>query len=629
MTENPLDSGGKFGKNGGLMRPKGLKGHCLHMLKHMDHGLLALLAMLVVVSPVWAAKTDLVPVRAALESGDCDKALSLLQPVMAGGEQSGEAFYLLGAIHVGKQNWTEAEAALSEAVNKKRYNEIEALLAYGHALIGTKKSGEVAALIEKPLAKTKDPKKAAALKHVLGLAEMANGNYSKAQEWLLGARVDDEDNLAYREALGDAYYAGQIYPLALGEYEAVMAADSSRIDLMFRVAQAYYQQRRLTEARPLLLDVLKRDSTFDEAYYLLANIYMIGAQSKSGGDPVTQYRNALSLYRKVRDVDPDANPVLVAKNIAKVYYLLNAHDSAIVELQNAINTGATDPELYFYLGRSNRLLGNHQAAIEAFQKYRELREAEVPPYQWTKEDADLFLQMAASMEALKDTSLAQQIAENRRRASDLDPENPTSISGLAMALYNAGRYPEAAVEFEKLVQISPSDARVLFNSSLPYLKMQNNARAVELLLKAAEFDTSADDSYRGKAYKISGPILVNLGRAAEAQKAYKWLMDHEPGVCDHLQWYGFTYFGQKQYQPAIPHLKRAYDCFEKKAPGGCGHNELRWWLAYATYETATGDTQKDESYQLCKQVIKCNPNHKDAKLLMDRIDEEIEEVGSN
>jgi len=34
-----------------------------------------------------------------------------------------------------------------------------------------------------------------------------------------------------------------------------------------------------------------------------------------------QYRNALSLYRKVRDVDPDANPVLVAKNIAKVYYL--------------------------------------------------------------------------------------------------------------------------------------------------------------------------------------------------------------------------------------------------------------------------------------------------------------------
>jgi len=45
---------------------------------------------------------------------------------------------------------------------------------------------------------------------------MANGNYSKAQEWLLGGACRDEDNLAYREALGDAYYAGQIYPLAKG-----------------------------------------------------------------------------------------------------------------------------------------------------------------------------------------------------------------------------------------------------------------------------------------------------------------------------------------------------------------------------------------------------------------------------
>jgi tetratricopeptide (TPR) repeat protein len=179
------------------------------------------------------------------------------------------------------------------------------------------------------------------------------------------------------------------------------------------------------------------------------------------------------------------------------------------------------------------------------------------------------------------------------------------------------------------VQATPDDARVLFNASLPYLKMQNNGRAVELLMRAAELDTSAEASYRGRAYKISGPILINLGRAADAQRVYKWLVDREPGVCDHLQWYAFTFFSQKQYQTAIPHLKRAYDCFEKKTLGGCPQNELRWWLAYATYETATADTQKDEAYKLCEQVIKCDPKHKDAKVLMDRIDEEIEEVGSN
>lgn len=621
VAENPLDSGRKIGKNGGLMCPKGLKGHGINTLKRMAQGLFALAVLLAMCSSVWAAKADLIPVRAAVDAGDYDKALSLLQPVMTAGEQSGEAYYLLGQIHLGKQSWAEAETALAEAVNKKRYTEHEALIAYARALIANKKSAEVAALIEKPLAKTKDPKKAAALKHALGLAEMANANYSKAQEWLLGARVDDESNLKYREALGDAYYAGQIYPLALSEYEAVMAADSSRVDLMFRVAQAYYQQKRLSEARPLLVDVLKRDSTFDDAYFLLANIYMIGAQSKSGGDPLSQYRAALSLYRKVREVDPKANPVLVAKNIATVYYLLNAHDSAIVELQNAINTGASDPELYYYLGRSNRLLNNHQAAIDAYKKYRQLREAETPPYQWTKEDAELFSQTAASMEALKDSSLALEIADNYKRAAELNPSDPQLVSKQAMALYTAERYPEAAVEFEKLVQVAPTDARVFFNASLPYLKMQNNDRAVELLLKAAELDTSSDASYRGRAYKIAGPILIKVGRTTEAQKCYRWLVEREPDVCDHRQWFGFSLFSTKDYAGALPHLKRAYDCLKTKSECDKQLNEVRWWYGYALYETG----QKDESYKLLELVVKCSPGHADAKSLMARIDEEIVE----
>jgi len=123
---------------GGLMRPKGQKGHCLHMVKHMARGLLALLAILVVTGPVWAAKADLVPVRAALEAGDCDKALSLLQ-ASDGRRATSPARRSIcwAAIQLGRKTG-RGRAALSEAVNKKRYNEIEALLAYGRALIETR-----------------------------------------------------------------------------------------------------------------------------------------------------------------------------------------------------------------------------------------------------------------------------------------------------------------------------------------------------------------------------------------------------------------------------------------------------------------------------------------------------------
>lgn len=621
MPENPLDSGRKIGKNRRLMRPEGLKGHCMKMLRHTVHGLVAACALTAFAVLGWAAKADLIPVRAALDAKDFDRALSLLQPVMSAGEQSGEAYYLLGAIQVGKGNWTEAETALAEAVNKKRYNEPEAYLAYGQSLIGAGKPAEVGPLLEKTLAKTKDPKRAAALKHVLGLAEMANGNYSKAQEWLLGARVDDEENLVYREALGDAYQKGQIYPLAKGEYEAVLASDSTRVDLMFRIAQTAYQQKQLNEARPLLIDVLRRDSTYDEAYFLLANIYMISAQSRSGTDAIDQYKAALSLYRKVRQVDPTANPVLVAKNIATVYYLLNAHDSAIVEIQNAINTGVTDPELYFYLGRSNMLLGNYEQAIDAFTRYRTAREAEDPPYVWTKSDAELFWRMANSMEALRDSTYWPQIADNYKRALELDPEDMRSMNAYPTVLHKLGRYTEAAVEFDKLVQRNTGDARTLFNASLPYLESGDNQKAVELLLRAAEADTSSDLGYRTRAYKLSGPRLIKMGRTTEAQRCYKWLVDREPDVCDHRQWYGFTLFSTKDYAAAVPHLQRAYKCNEQQGGDPCKYNELRWWLGYALYES--GD--KDGAYNHLEQVVKCSPSHADAKSLMARIDEEIVE----
>ncbi|MEW5702436.1 MAG: tetratricopeptide repeat protein [Candidatus Zixiibacteriota bacterium] len=580
-----------------------------------------MLAVLVcAASLVWAAKADLTPVRAALAAGDYDQALALLQPLMAAGESSGEAFYLLGAAQAGKGNWTEAEASMNQA-REKKYQEPEVFTALARALIKLDRPADVDPLLAKVLSKTKDPKQAAVYKHMLGQAALAMDSFSKAQEWLLGARFDDEDNVEYRVALGDAYFRGQVYPLAASEYEAVLARDSSRLDVMYRLADTYYQLRRLNDAKPLLITLLERDSTYHEAYFKLANIYMIAAQSRPGPEAQSFYKAALSLYRKVRVVDPNADPVLVAKNIATVYYLLNAHDSAIVELQRAIQTGARDPELNFFLGRSNMLLGHYQEAIAAFDAYRQARESADPPQPWTASDAELFWRTAVCMEALKDSTLLPQIVDNYRRAAELDPNDDRSIGGLALSLHKLGRYAEAAVEFEKLVVRHTDDARTLFNAALPYLQSDNNEKAVEYLLRSAASDTTADASFRLKAYKLVGPRLIKMQRVADAQTAYKWLMEREPGVCDHVQWSGFTYFAQKNYPAAVPVLRRALKCFEATGENPCRANELRWWLAYALYETG----EKDESYKLLEKVVQCDPKNNDAKNLRDRIDEEIVE----
>jgi tetratricopeptide (TPR) repeat protein len=565
-----------------------------------------------------AVKPDLTPIQSALQNHDYQGALDLLVPILGADDKNGEALYLQGEALAGLGKWADADQAFTKALDNK-YREPEAYVGRANALIVLGRPAEVGPLLGKPLEKPKTPKIAAMLKNAWGRAQFALGDYSKAQELLLGARYDDEQNLRYRVDLGDAYYKGQVYPLAASEYEAVLAADSSRLDVMYKLADAYYQQRRLNEARPLLIDLLRKDSTYHEAYLRLANIYMLAAKSRPVSEATELYKAALSLYRKVRVVDPKADLILVVKNIATVYYLLNAHDSAIVELQNAIQAGATDPELLFYLGRSNMLLGQHDKAIEAFIAYRKKLDESQPPHQWVSADAELFWRTAMCMEATKDSSLLPRIAENYRRVVELDPSDERSIGGLALTYHKLGRYAEAAVEYEKLVVRYPNDSRHLFNASLPYMQLDNTEKAVEYLLRAAESDTTSGKIYQDRGYKLAAPRLVKMQHLSDAQKCYRWLMEREPDVCDHRQWFGFTLFAAKDYTGAVPVLQRAYKCFEGTREAPCKYNELRWWLAFALYES--GD--KDTSYKLCEKVVQCDPGHKDARDLMRLIDEQI------
>ena len=208
------------------------------------------------------------------------------------------------------------------------------------------------------------------------------------------------------------------------------------------------------------------------------------------------------------------------------------------------------------------LLGENERAIESFNAYREKLETQDPPHEWVKTDAELFWRTALCMEALQDTSLLPQIAENYKRAVQLDPDDERSIGGLALSNHKLGRYAEAAVEFEKLVVKHPDESRYLFNASLPYMQLNNDEKAVEYLMRAAENDTTESQTYRERGYKLSAPRLIKMQRTGEAQAAYRWLMDKEPNVCDHLKWYGFTLFTVKRYAEAAPHLRRAYRCFE-------------------------------------------------------------------
>lgn len=63
------------------------------------------------------------------------------------------------------------------------------------------------------------------------------------------------------------------------------------------------------------------------------------------------------------------------------------------------------------------------------------------------------------------------------RARVLEPEKQSIIEPLAVALYNFGKYPEAQVQFEKLIELDPSNSYAYFGLGMCFKMAGDVVRA--------------------------------------------------------------------------------------------------------------------------------------------------------
>jgi tetratricopeptide (TPR) repeat protein len=165
--------------------------------------------------------------------------------------------------------------------------------------------------------------------------------------------------------LGDVYLQQGKTEDALSEYSRALAMDTKSAPAHFRVADANLRMGRFPEASAAAAKVLAFDGGHRKAHYVLSTaLVRMGSNEESDRE--------LEVYRKLEsearaETDRGRNIVVANRDAAKK--LLEGRAEEAVEMfRTTIESFPDSATAYLNLGTALSKLGQHKAAVEAFQK---------------------------------------------------------------------------------------------------------------------------------------------------------------------------------------------------------------------------------------------------------------------
>ncbi|MBA3564224.1 MAG: sulfotransferase [Gammaproteobacteria bacterium] len=123
--------------------------------------------------------------------------------------------------------------------------------------------------------------------------------------------------------------------------------------------------------------------------------------------------------------------------------------------------------------------------------------------------------------------------EAARRALELDLENPGALHLLARLAFEEGYVPLATDYLQRAIRARPDIARYQFDLVNCLRVLQRHDEAVAALQRG--FELGADDAF---AWHTLGSIMADLGRAGEAESAFRTAIRKDPALG--YAWYGLA-----------------------------------------------------------------------------------------
>ena len=495
-------------------------------------------------TPREARADELKDGRAALQAGQLDDALRLFEKAASQGSAEGRSG--VGQVWLKRRQYDKAREAFETAQKMdpllawpwygqgevlrregkcdaaiplyQKANELdrkfpEATLALGECLTDLKRTTEAINALSQG---TKWGKWRPRFLVALGYAELSRDSLRSANVYFTQAREEAPDDPRPRKALGDFYLNKRgIAELAIPEYTAAVALDSSDVELRFALAQGLFLGQRYNDALREYKWVVDRDPEFPAGQLGLGNLYYL-----SGPADPRRYADARAPLEKYVQLTPDDGKGWSL--LGRTYFYLHMKDEAVQALAKAEQLGAGSKDMYTVLGRLYADRKEWNKALEEFARgdptpRDQLSVAQIWVFQGNPGRADsTYRAIIAKDSTSSDARFAMlELGKLKFRAQDypgavdalqrriaLDPGSDEAYYYIGLSYKEMKRYSEALEAFRQAATLADGKADRQFWLGVLYAQLDSVPQAKGRLQKSLDLDSTG--TFSGVAYRQLG-----------------------------------------------------------------------------------------------------------------------------
>ena len=244
-----------------------------------------------------------------------------------------------------------------------------------------------------------------------------------------------------------------------------LACDSPSYETQLNQAKKYRTQGHLQEAEQLLTEIIRTNKNYTKAFLLRGQI----RESNS------EFEKAISDYSAI--IDQDSRITQAWSLRGSCYYRIGAFRNAIQDFSKAIELEPDNADLYLYLGNSYGEMDMFTEAIKNFNVAREIS------------FGDYYSNLTKAYEDINSRKYTSALA----RATSAIEENPTDPiphSYKGISLYHLGKLNDAILHLNTATQLDPNNSTTIYNLGLAYMASKNTKEAISQFEKALSIDPS-------------------------------------------------------------------------------------------------------------------------------------------
>lgn len=425
----------------------------------------------------------------------------------------------------------------------------------------------------------------------LGRAEAARGRLKEAEVYLLKAREEAPTMARFHRALGDLYMQRKIPSLAVVSYTQAIDLDKDDLDSRFAMARALGRDGRYNEALDQYKEITKRDSTYEEAYKEMGDIYLRASETNPGfiNDALVN----LQTYSRLAPNDPDGAALL-----ARAHYKLGHREEARKLLEPVAQAGKLTPEGHLMNGR---LVYENKQWAEAVKEFSlagaKLEDLDVQRYAHS-------LRMIGRPEAADTLFVTRWVADSLANKPLEKSSNWVLERGklrYSQGAKDTTKYVEAIPFFQRKIDLDPKSYEAYYYMGLSLRELGRLPESLEALKKASEIAPDKADPRFWQAVVL----LKTPGQDAEARKIFEDVarLDSTTTIgAIARQRVGYYVLVEKRYPEAIDLLLASIKIDPKQAQ--------TWvWLGQAYQNTG----QRAKAIEAYRKALEIDPNQPDAR----------------